>query len=179
VTAAGRYSIKLPSHSSSLAIKTTNFHRLGVYMSGKQDKKTGKFRCAEHGNEVCADCCLDFGAVNHLHKLHAATEPLSIQVVENIVQSYFATISTCDRSNEPGSVFVAALPTSDSELLSECRGLLDTEKRLVLKTLLQSSQPRSMLVSATIAGLSCFGARGTPVTRPRTIPHLKALVDMW
>jgi hypothetical protein len=156
-----------------LAVNPINFHRLGVYISSKPAKKTGRFRCAEHGKEVCVPCCLDFAIVNHLYKLHATnitTGPLSKQAVEHISETHFATITRADEDIE--TFFDKTFPM-------EFQGLADRDKRIVLKALLESSQPRSMRVVAAIAGLTCFCARSEVVTRPHAVLHLKALVDMW
>jgi MYND finger len=172
---AGRYPVKLPNHPSTLAVKPSNFHRLGVHVhaSSKSEKKTSRFRCAEHGNEVCVPCCLDFSIVNHLCKLHAgniATGSLTKEAIEKISEMHFATITRADEDRE--TVF-------DKNFPMECQGLVDSEKRVVLKALLESSQPRSIHSVAAIAGLTCFGARAEVVSRPYAVMHLKELVDMW
>jgi hypothetical protein len=59
--------------------------------------------------------------------------------------------------------FVSSLadgvPTTDS-LIKECRALADTDIRRVFKSLLESSQPRSMRVAAASEGLSAMTGPG-------------------
>jgi hypothetical protein len=49
----GRYPVKLPSRDTKIAIKPTNFNRLGVFVVERANKAR-KFECLEHASRICS-----------------------------------------------------------------------------------------------------------------------------
>jgi hypothetical protein len=170
LTPGGRYPVKLVGHASTIAVKPTNFHRLAAFVvERKGKKKARKFECFEHGSEVCSECSVDFSIANQLSKLCFTGVLLSPDTIERFADTHFASIQHPDA--DYGIYQVHA------DFPIECQGLQSTEKRILLKALLESKD-KSLLVVATIAGMVCFGGRSLAASRPSTIPHLEALLNL-
>lgn len=123
---AGWQGIRQGGNGTNQWTRQTNFSRLGVYISGKHDlRKLAKSDVPNMGRKFVPIVALTLFVVNRLYKLHvtnADAGPLSKEVVELIVQTFYATISSCDRCDKTGGIFVPGLPTVDSELRRECHG---------------------------------------------------------
>lgn len=91
----GRYPVKLPSYDKKIAIKPTNFHRLGVFLA-KRANKACKFECLAHASEICTKCNLDFGIVNHLTTLSSSGRPLNLETIEYAAEVHFATVQRAE-----------------------------------------------------------------------------------
>lgn len=87
--------------------------------------------------------------------------PIAKLPIEQISERHSASIT---RESEE------LLHSYGNEFPMECAGIANRDKRVVLKALLESPEPRSLRATAAIAGLICFGARSEIgiVTRPHT-----------
>lgn len=176
----GRYPVKLDGESSMIAVKSANIYQLGVYVAARPGKAR-KYKCSAHHQELCDDCSLDMQIVNHLFKLrHLGQEP-NAQQIEEIAELNFASLEFAEsegtHDTEPFDFrhFLLAYPI-------ECSGVSDTEKRFVLKSLLEYSKSResggekpSETILVAINGLCCYSARTVPLVRPYAVEQLKKL----
>jgi hypothetical protein len=103
-----------------------------------------------------------------LSELRSSGGPLTRQTIEYAADAHFATVR---RSGEVVFEF-------DRDFPMECQGLQNTDKRFVLKALLES-KTKSLLVAAGTAGMASFSARAEHPIRPYVIPHLETFLSAY
>ena len=186
----GRYPAKVRSQSGEVvvAIKSDNFHRLGVRVelakSGEGGHAGGgcagdavrRVVCSAHASESCSVCCLDLVMTNHLlsswisrQRAPSRAPRLSLDDVKRITDAHFAKVPREVAESSSGEL--RCLGDSVVE------GLPTEQRRAVMRAALKIQQP-SLAVAVSVAGMACFAARHLVVAQPEAVQHLARVLRL-
>jgi hypothetical protein len=149
-TQDGRVAVTLRDSGNVLSVKTSNLYCIGAFCK-KRKKKSRVFECM-HGNAVCKKCYLDFTTINILAKLkYNGQDMTSEAAIEQCQETHFSSCKLEPSDDEDFRTPSAGWPF-------ECAGMEEyPEQRLILKALLETKSPMSLLATVARTAYITYG----------------------